>query len=509
MFAGSFEACGKIIPVSYVQQAQNARKSRENQIRTFLEHRKWPPEGWDDISIELLLQELSVMDSNNFPGNVGAGEREGRVISSLVSRRHFRLSHGIGRSGDIAAVQPKAAGSSLLMKLTNCMALDAIKMAGVKSAKACLVLPVATGMSLVMTLLTLKQQRPGAKCVIWPRIDQKSCFKCILTAGFEPVIIENVLEGDELRTDLAAVEKKIKDLGSENIVCIMTTTSCFAPRTPDRLEEVAKLCKEQDVPHIVNNAYGVQSSKCMHLIQQAARIGRVDAFVQSTDKNFMVPVGGAIVAGFDEKFIDAVSKTYPGRASATPSIDLFITLLSLGSAGYQQLLQQRKEVYSYLSDGLSKVALTHGERLLSTKGNPISLAISLEKVTKGLELNAAGVTQLGSMLFTRCVSGARVVSPDSTKEINGYVFTGWGAHAQHYRCAYLTAAAAIGMTKADVDTFLKRLDKCLSKFSAKEVTVLGSIESGDQDEQKPRDGNENGLQKIADNEAADNSTVNR
>ena len=103
----------------------------------------------------------------------------------------------------------------------------------------------------------------------------------------------------------------------------------------------------------------------------------------------------------------------------------------------------------------------------------------------------------------------RVVSPDSTKEINGYVFTGWGAHAQHYRCAYLTAAAAIGMTKADVDTFLKRLDKCLSKFSAKEVTVSGSIESGDLDEQELRDGNENGLQKIADNEATDNSTVNR
>ena len=31
-----------------------------------------------------------------------------------------------------------------------------------------------------------------------------------------------------------------------------------------------------------------------------------------------------------------------GRASATPSIDLFITLLSLGSVGYQQLLRQRK-----------------------------------------------------------------------------------------------------------------------------------------------------------------------
>ena len=42
-------------------------------------------------------------------------------------------------------------------------------------------------------------------------------------------------------------------------------------------------------------------------------MGRVDAFVQSTDKNFMVPVGGAIVAGFDKKLIDSISQTYPGE----------------------------------------------------------------------------------------------------------------------------------------------------------------------------------------------------
>lgn len=35
-----------------------------------------------------------------------------------------------------------------------------------------------------------------------------------------------------------------------------------------RLEELATLCAKQNIPHIVNNAYGVQSSKCMHLIQQ-------------------------------------------------------------------------------------------------------------------------------------------------------------------------------------------------------------------------------------------------
>ena len=45
---------------------------------------------------------------------------------------------------------------------------------------------------------------------------------------------------------------------------------------------------------------------------QAQRVGRVDAFVQSCDKNFMVPVGGAIVAGFDLTFIEQVAKTYPG-----------------------------------------------------------------------------------------------------------------------------------------------------------------------------------------------------
>ena len=38
MNASNFELCGRIIPPSYVQQGQNARKSCENQIRTFLEH---------------------------------------------------------------------------------------------------------------------------------------------------------------------------------------------------------------------------------------------------------------------------------------------------------------------------------------------------------------------------------------------------------------------------------------------------------------------------------------
>jgi len=48
-----------------------------------------------------------MMDSNNFLDNVGVGEREARIASRLVRRRHYGLAHGVGRSGDIAAVQPK------------------------------------------------------------------------------------------------------------------------------------------------------------------------------------------------------------------------------------------------------------------------------------------------------------------------------------------------------------------------------------------------------------------
>lgn len=42
------------------------------------------------------------------------------------------------------------------------------------------------------------------------------------------------------------------------------------------------------------------------------RKGRIDVFVQSTDKNFLVPVGGAIIAGFDKIVLDKITRNYPG-----------------------------------------------------------------------------------------------------------------------------------------------------------------------------------------------------
>ena len=54
------------------------------------------------------------------------------------------------------------------------------------------------------------------------------------SSGFEAIVIENVLEGDELRTNVGAIEEAIKEKGVDAIACVLTTTSCFAPRGIDR-----------------------------------------------------------------------------------------------------------------------------------------------------------------------------------------------------------------------------------------------------------------------------------
>lgn len=46
---------------------------------------------------------------------------------------------------------------------------------------------------------------------------------------------------------------------------------------------------------MVNNAYGVWCTKIAHQIRTGMEKGECTAVVQSMDKNFMVPVGGAVI----------------------------------------------------------------------------------------------------------------------------------------------------------------------------------------------------------------------
>ena len=62
-----------------------------------------------------------------------------------------------------------------------------------------------------------------------------------------------------------------------------------------------------------------------------------------------------------------------GRASAAPSTDLFITLLSLGVAGYRALLRERRRLFDRLRARMTACAEKHAERMLSTPHNHISM----------------------------------------------------------------------------------------------------------------------------------------
>lgn len=55
---------------------------------------------------------------------------------------------------------PQAAGSSLLVKLTNLLAADALVLAGLAEVGSVLVLPLATGMAITTVLLALRGMRP-------------------------------------------------------------------------------------------------------------------------------------------------------------------------------------------------------------------------------------------------------------------------------------------------------------------------------------------------------------
>lgn len=363
----------------------------------------------------------------------------------------------------------QAAGSSLLVKLTNILTKHALLMAGMLEVEAVTVLPVATGMAVTLTLLAMKAARPKtAHYVLWPRIDQQTCLKAVVSAGLEPIVIQNLLLGDQLSTDMEAIVAQVEKLGAANIVCVVSTTSCFAPRGADKVVEIAKLCSNAGIGHIINNAYGVQSAALCKLITSASRKGRVDAVVQSTDKNFMVPVGGAVIAaGPNSSLVEAVNKNYPGRASLSPLLDLLMTLLHWGQQGWERVLHDREELFTYAKQQLDQVAAELGEKVLNTPANPISLAVTLTRLHPAREncveqVGAKHVSFFGSMLFKRSVSGTRVVARGITKQVAGIDFEGFGAHCNAYPHDYLTVAAAVGTSQEEILTFVAKLRQCYS-----------------------------------------------
>lgn len=497
----SLQALG--IPKTHASVGISNLIASNKQYRSLFVNRRLPESGWSDVQIQHLLFMFSVLDTNNKTlatggghggggsGDdhddgedtrwCGVGEREGRVYSALVSQRHFGLSHGIGRSGDITEPQPKAAGSSVLAKLAVLLALDALRRGSGLSANGAaahgILLPLCTGMTMSLVLSSFRSQDdPQKNIVLWSRIDQKSCFKAISSAGLVCVVVPTKLEGDAVVTDLEAMQAAVETYRGR-ILAIITTTSCFAPRVPDKVDLVAKLCAENELYHVINNAYGLQCILTSKLINRACVVGRVDAIVCSTDKNFLVPVGGAIIVSPNKTVIQNVGKIYAGRASSSPIVDLFITLLSMGLNGYKRLLHERQNLLETFPLDLAEVAKKYGERVLSCPSNTISFGMTLDSLARKQRDDetdkdytksvAKDVSSFGAMLFTRCVSGTRVIPRAETKTMDKYVFEGFGSSVHNFPHAYMTAACAIGVSHAEVKEFFIRLDKTLAEFMTK------------------------------------------
>lgn len=179
----------------------------------------------------------------------------------------------------------------------------------------------------------------------------------------------------------------------------------------------------------------------------------------------------------DKSVIENVGKVYAGRASSSPIVDLFITLLSMGLTGYKRLLDERTSMLETFPDRLDSVAKKYGERLLLCPSNTISFGITLdalprqqrddettEDYTKAV---AKDTSSFGAMLFSRCVSGTRVVPRAQTKVMSGEEFVGFGSSTSNYHSAYMTAACAIGVSKTEIDEFFVRLDKTLGEYAAR------------------------------------------
>src|SRR5271157_740428 len=415
-------------------------------IMNLLDQRCIPEHGWNDKQIQLLFDLLSGMDTDKDATAARVGEREGRVASKYVLSLAAGFAHGIGRSGDIAAVQPKAAGGSVLSALSGRVATSLLKNLGLSRIEDAIVLPMATGMSLGLCLATIQQEwvkanpdEPWERAeVVMPRVDHKSPVKGIMVAGFTPVLVPAQLIGDGVEVPVEAV----KDAISSKTAAIVSTTAFFPPRIPDHVKEIAKLCKDLNIPHVINNSYGIQSDVYLKILRGSIDAGRVDYVVQSSDKNFLAPVGGAVVCSPSSQKITDLSQAYAGRASAQPCVQFLASMLTMGLSGYQELMKQQSINRAFLQEQVVNFAEKIGQRVLDVE-NPIAVAMTINDIPR----------DFGGMLYNLRVTGPRVVFPGE-----------FGSCIDEYPVPYITLNAGIGARHEDFELLVDRLSKLARKI---------------------------------------------
>lgn len=449
------------VPLHMLERSSIGLRTHTKPILQLFEQRSIPDEGWSDEQITQLLYILSHLDSDKDPGSIRIGEREGRVATPLLLDQIGGFCHGVGRSGELTAPQPKAAGASLMQNLSNKVSFSLLKSLGLSNIKSSLVIPMGTGMSLGLALrgaLTHFQIDFKKKNrVLMTQIDHKSPKKGIKYIGAEIITIpghfgENYYSSEGVYTRMDEI-KSIFNQNSDSVCAVITNCAFFAPRVPDDIKEIAKFAKENNIIHIINNAYGAQSIDIMKLIRGAIDAGRVDAIVQSTDKCFLTPVGGAIIASPNSELIQSISKSYAGRASAAPAMHLLTSLLSLGKNGYFKKMNQQRENHSILQREMQSLAEKLGEKLIKCE-NKVSCALTLTKFSEDQ------ISNLGGFLYNLRVTGPRIINLNKSE-------FGSCTSKSEIPFSYVVMNAAIGVEKKHIFLAIQMLKKAFQQIQEK------------------------------------------
>ncbi|MBD3157760.1 MAG: O-phosphoseryl-tRNA(Sec) selenium transferase [Candidatus Lokiarchaeota archaeon] len=434
-----FEA---LVPHNMKERGRITLEALLSPVRDVINRRQFPKEPLSEEQVDLLLRLLSSMDTDKDPDAARVGEREGRTASPMIQKLAAGFNHGIGRSGHVTAPQPKAPGASIMQRIANSVALDAIRELGLPNVRAGLVTPLSTGMTLALVFGAFRREI-GTRNVIYPRIDHTSPKRAIQLAGLNEKTIPTVLDGDAVVPDMNEFEKCLQDAKN---AAVLATTTFFPPRESDPVKAIAKLCEEKQIPLVINNAYGVQSKRVMSEIRSAIDAGRVDAVVQSSDKNFLVPVGGSILVSPRDDIIEQAAETYAGRATAAPVVQTLAALLVLGLEEYSKLQEAQVNNLNFLEDEMASIADSVDERLLSI-WNPVACAMTID----GFDAK-----KIGGRLYNRRVTGPRAVPKN-----------GKGASIDGYPHSYLVMNAAIGASRTDVKQATTRLYKELTEWLKK------------------------------------------
>jgi len=440
------------IPQNILNRGQLVLNEFLKPLKILLEQKSVPKKPWSDEQIEFFILILSQMDTDKDSEAARVGEREARISSKIHLKTSAGFCHGVGRSGFLTAPQPKAPGGSMMYEITNYLARNFFKNFGLPNIKDAIVMPLCTGMSLSLCLSALKpdwndESLINKRVVLVPQIDHKSILKSLDLIGIKPKVVEGRIFGDAVRVPIEDIKSKL----DEDCFAIISITSFFPPREHDDLKEISKFAKEKNLVHVIINAYGVQSPEWMKLIRSAIDAGRVDAVIQSTDKNFLTPVGGAVIASPSKEIVEKISKAYAGRASATPVVNFLISMLSLGIEGYQQLLEEQQENRNLLENKLKEVANEIGERVLDIF-NPVAVAMSLETIEKNQLL------ALGGALYNLRVTGPRVFDPDDEE---------FGTCCKAYSTPYIIMNAAIGASSTDILSAVEKFKKAYQQVTQK------------------------------------------